>query len=77
MHVCGDTIPFGEQDNVVADQLTSSNPTRMPIANNQGAWTRQIPQGLEGTLRSALLDEGDAHDNNDKAEQHEGFMAIA
>ena len=77
MHVRRDAVPLSQQHDVVAHQFAPGNPARLPVTNNQRAWARQIAQGFERTLRAPLLDESDAHDHKDEAQQHEGFMAIA
>jgi len=48
-----------------------------PAPNDQRPWARQVPQGVEGAFGPPRLDDGDGHDHEDEAEQHDRFGSVA
>ena len=46
-------------------------------ANNQGSRAREVAQCLQGSFGPALLNDGNRHHNEHKAEQHRGIGGLA
>ncbi len=61
-------------------RATTSRPAmrrRCAVADHQRPRARQVAQRLQRPLGAPLLDDGDAHDDEDEAEQHQGVRRLA
>ncbi len=66
-----------EQEEIIADHLAPRDASLLPVADDEGARTREVPQPVERALRLVLLIHRDAGDQDNEAEEHEGFLRIA
>ncbi len=74
--VGGNAIPLGEDDRIAADHLPSRDAPFGAAPDDERARARQVPQGLERSFGLPLLIEGDRHDDEDEAEEHEPLRRV-
>ena len=75
--VCRNPVPFGQQDDIPADNFPSGDADFFALPDDIGTGAGQIFQGFQGPFGFFLLVKGDADDDKDKAQQHEGFLEFA
>ena len=73
----GDAVALLEQDDIAADDIPSGDFLLDAVPDHRGARTRQVAKCVQGAFGFAFLVEGDAHDDEDKAHEHQGFLDIA
>jgi hypothetical protein len=75
--VRGDAVSLGEDDEVASHHVAPCDATMRAIADDEGPGARQIAQRLQRPLRAPLLDDGDRHDHEHEAEEHQGVGWLA
>ena len=75
--VCRNAISLDEKDQVAAHDLPPGDAPVGGAADDEGAGARQIAQRFESLLGASLLDDGDAHDDEDEAEEHQCVGGLA
>ena len=70
-------VPLGQQDQVAFHHLAAGNAHLVAVADNQGPGAGQLAQGGHGLLGLLLLVEGDAHDQQHEAQEHQGLAQVA
>ena len=69
-------VAFGEDQDVVAHHLAAGDAQGRAVADDQRARAGEIAQRRERVFGAPLLNDGDAHDDADEAEQDQRFVHI-
>ena len=69
--VRGDAVALGEDDEVAAHDLAAGDAPLHAVADDERPWAREVSQRFQRSLGAPLLDDGDGHDDEDEAEQHQ------
>ena len=75
--VCWNTIAFGKHNHVAARHLPAWNPLALPVANDQRAGTRQVPERLQNALCARFLNHGDHDGEVGENEEDHSFPPVA
>ena len=71
------TVAFGQHEQVAAHHLAPGNAAELTTAHHQCARAGHLAQCVQRVVGAPLLHDGDAHDDEHKSQQRQGFVRVA
>ena len=72
-----DAVSLGQHHDVAASHVAAGDADPFAVTPDQGARAGQVAQSVQCVLGPLLLVVGDADDDEDESQQHQGFFAVA